>query len=95
MTLNEAVEVAQKLAVTLYSCLASDPHLQRDRQLWTRLQAPALQLVGVLGNANGSIGASYKQRGISFAKAHLAEFLAILAVAQRVGGVEEVPIQSY
>lgn len=87
--LTEAVELSQKLVVTLYASLSDDVRLQRDRAVFVRLQTPALHLVATLSNANGSIGLSYKQRGISFAKSHLSEFLAILETGRRIGSIDD------
>lgn len=88
--MNDAVEVAQKLVVTLYQCAHEDTLLQRDRAIFARLQSPALMLVAVLANAAGSVGLTYRQRGISFARAHLSEFLAILELGRRVGSIDDI-----
>jgi hypothetical protein len=88
-TLDDAVESAQKLVLTLYSCGHQDQCLQLDRAVFSRLQSPALMLVATLANAAGSVSRTYRERGRQFALSHLSEFSAILELARRIGSVDE------
>lgn len=92
--LTEAVALSQTLVSALYDALAQDARLQRDRAMWMRLQSPSLQLVAVLSHAEAAQGWAYKQRGVSFARSHLAEFLAMLETARRVGSIDDINTHS-
>lgn len=89
VNLNKALEASQGVCNRLYVALQEDTLLQRDRQLWLRLQAPALNLVATLGNCSVATNQVYRQRGTEFAKAYLSEFDAVLKVGESVGSVED------